>query len=310
MEISIVIVNWNGGGMLADCLRSAAAATGDLPSEIWLVDNASTDGSIERGLETCFGSRDLARERSPHSPTVHVMQNHENLGFARAANQALEKATGNFLLLLNPDVQLGATALSLMLAAMRSDARIGLAGCPSVDQAGRLSPGCEMSYPGLRRKVVCEGASSSLFKSASEERWESGQMANHSEILDVAWVSGACMMARREMRDEVGLLDPGFFMYYEDVDWCYRARAAGWRVVAVRGAVVKHELGGSSTLVAPAETARRAALSRLRFYRKHYPRGRVAWLTLGTLASQYWRILRRPALALFGAHAGRRQRNS
>jgi hypothetical protein len=266
VELSVIIVNWNGGDLVPACLQSLAAATQGRPAETWLVDNASTDGSADRAV------RDF--------PHVRLIRNSKNEGFARAANAALAHTSGEFLLLLNPDVQIGADSLNRVLDAMRSDVKIGIAGCPSVDANGRQVPGYETSYPGQRRENV---------------------PAKDGQARDVAWVSGACLFARRELLADIGLLDPEFFMYYEDVDWCYRARASGWRVVSVPDVAVRHDLGGSSAQVGQAETERRQALSRLRFYRKHYSAGRAQLLALRMALSALPRILLRLPPALFSA---------
>jgi GT2 family glycosyltransferase len=263
-EVSVIVVNWNGGDALQTCLRSVAAATQGRRADVWLVDNASSDGSCE-GAACSF-------------PTLHLIRNAGNLGFAGAANQALSRAVGKYLLLLNPDAQITAEALSRMLAAMRASPRIGIAGCGSVDSSGRQVPAFEPSFPGQRAR----------------------QLRNvGDDASDVAWVSGACLMAKREMADEIGLLDPRFFMYYEDVDWCYRAWEAGWRVVTVPAALIRHELGGSSAEVPPGETARRTARSRLLFYRKHYSAIRARWLACRMLASALAGLLQRLVPALF-----------
>jgi hypothetical protein len=208
---------------------------------VLLVDNASTDGSADRAAAAL--------------PEARLIRNDSNLGFARAVNQALKVAAGEFLLLLNPDARIERRAIARMFEVMTTDVRIGIVGCPSVDENGRAVPGHEISYPGARSQVV--GA------------------AGGGSPHDVAWVSGACLMARREMLAEIGPLDGGFFMYYEDVDWCYRARAAAWRVVTLPDVTVAHHLGASSAHVSPAETERRALVSRIRFYRKHYSPARA-----------------------------------
>lgn len=260
VELSVVVVNWNGGEGLLRCLEAAIAALEGRRCELWLVDNASHDGSAE-GAAARF-------------PEARLLRNSRNLGFARAANQALSRSAGQCTLLLNPDVVLTREALDKLLAALASDPRIGIVGGPSVDRAGQPAPGFEPSYPGARRREVT-GAHGSLCR-------------------DVAWVSAACLLARREMIAEVGLLDEGFFMYYEDVDWCFRARQAGWRVVWVPEAVVAHELGGSARLVPAAETARRAAASRLHFWRKYYGQARALGLRAGMAGSAalgaLWRL--------------------
>jgi hypothetical protein len=265
VDLSAIVVNWNGGDLLRSCLRSLVAATANMKGEIWLVDNASSDGSAESAMSSF--------------PEAQVIRNSRNEGFARAVNAALSEAAGDFTLLLNPDAQISAASLHCLLDVMRADATIGIAGCPSVDAEGRGAPGYETSFPGARRKAIA----------AAEER-----------VRDAAWVSGACLVARRKMVDEIGPFDPGYFMYYEDVDWCYRARARGWRVVSVSDASVQHELGGSSGQVNPAERAGRVASSRLRFYRKHYSANRARLLALRIASAAALGILLRLAPSPLG----------
>jgi hypothetical protein len=259
--LSVIVVNWNAGELLTACLASVEAATAGLQAEVWVVDNASSDGSADRALRA--------------HPQAYLLRNSENVGFARAANHALAQAKGEFLLLLNPDAELSSEALDQMLATMSSHPRVGIVGCGSVDEEGRASPGHELSYPGQRRTLP-----------------QRGRRAGGA--LEVAWVSGACLLARQAMVQEIGPLDEGFFMYYEDVDWCCRARKAGWKVMAVTSAHIWHRLGATAAQVPAAETACRAAASRLRFYRKHYPPARAGWLCLrmlvANLAGWAWRL--------------------
>ncbi|UCC67022.1 MAG: glycosyltransferase family 2 protein [Armatimonadota bacterium] len=258
-EVSVIVVNWNSGEALDGCLDSVGEAAEGRRAEVLVVDNASTDGSAE-GAGVRRG--------------VRLIRNPENVGFAGAANRGLSEASGEALLLLNPDARIDGEALGRLLGLMKEDGRLGMVGCESVDAEGRRAPGYEMSFPGQRGVTVAQ---------------------REGEGRDVAWVSGACVVVRREMVEDIGRLDDGFFMYCEDVDWCYRARKAGWRVVTLPGVTVKHELGGSSTRVSAVERARWAAESRARFYRKHYSWGRAGWLRMRMAASgaagMLWRAL-------------------
>ena len=139
-NLSAIVVNWNGGDLLRSCLQSLVAATAGLEAEIWLVDNASTDGSLEGAVEA-FSQ-------------VQAIRNPANEGFARAVNAALARASGDCVLLLNPDARIDATALRRLLEVMRSEASIGIIGCPSVDASGEGAPGHESSFPGARGKRV------------------------------------------------------------------------------------------------------------------------------------------------------------
>jgi N-acetylglucosaminyl-diphospho-decaprenol L-rhamnosyltransferase len=277
MLLSVIIVNWNAGRELDACLASASAAAQGMAAEFWLVDNASTDGSAERA--------------SRIHPDLHVIENAENVGFARGANQALSRASGELLLLLNPDAQITRDALSAIVAALREDPRIGIVGCASVDASGRWVPGWEDSYPGQRRAPIAQSNA------------DGGPAGTGPLGRDAAWVSGACLLARQAMIEEVGLLDPGFFMYYEDVDWCRRARNAGWRVVTVPGVAIRHDLGSTSAHLPSAETTRRVVASRLRFYRKHYSPARARWLAARMFTSALLGLAWRLACSPFSRRA-------
>jgi GT2 family glycosyltransferase len=263
-EVSVIVVNWNGGAALASCLESVAEAVRGRRAEVLLVDNASTDGSAEGAAKA--------------HPEVKLIRNGANVGFAGGANRGLSEASGEVLLLLNPDAQIGGEALGTLLGVMQQDGRIGIAGCGSVDGDGREAPGYEMSFPGQRGVSVAR---------------------REGRGRDVAWVSGACLAARREMVEEVGLLDEGFFMYCEDVDWCYRAREAGWRVVTLPEARIRHELGTSAAQVSGAARARWAAESRVRFYGKHYSPIRARWLRARMAASGLLGVMWRALPAVF-----------
>ncbi len=259
-EASVIIVNWNGGAALGACVASVAAATRGRDVEVIVVDNASTDGSAEEAAGKHAGAR--------------LIRNPENVGFARGANRGISEAGSDVYLLLNPDAEISAEALDDLLAMVKEDGRVGIVGCGSVDAQGREAPGFEMSFPGQRGKSVAQ---------------------REGKGRDVAWVSGACLATRRGMVDEIGPLDGSFFMYYEDVDWCYRARQAGWRVVTLPGVTIRHEMGTCAGQASGVERARWAAESRVRFYCKHYPRLRAAWLRMrmaaSAVAGMIWRAL-------------------
>ncbi len=267
-EVSVIVVNWNGGAALASCLDSLTDAVQGRRAEVLLVDNASTDGSAAGAAKA--------------HPEVKLIRNGANVGFAGGANKGLSEASGEVLLLLNPDAQIGGEALGMLLGVMQQDGRIGIAGCGSVDGDGREAPGYEMSFPGQRGVSIAR---------------------REGRGRDVAWVSGACLAARREMVEEVGPLDEGFFMYCEDVDWCYRAREAGWRVVTLPEARIRHELGTSAAQVSGAERARWAAESRVRFYGKHYSPVRARWLRARMAAAALLGVMWRALPAVFSGAA-------
>lgn len=236
--LSIIIVTWNSARWLPACLQAVNAAIEGLNAEIWVVDNGSTDGTVETARRAL--------------PTGAVITNDRNLGFARANNQAIERATGRLFLLLNPDTEINSRALTGMMTAMESQSDIGLLGCRLVRPDGAPQECYGLTYPGVRNlsPAVRPGP-------------------GHPDLLDVAWLGGACLMARREAVEAVGGLDPDYVMYYEDVDWGLRMRHGGWRVVYWDGGQVLHHGGGDSEQVPSYETARRYITSEMIFHSKH-----------------------------------------
>ena len=236
--LSIIIVTWNSARWLPACLDSVARAIEGLSADVWLVDNGSTDGSV-----------DVARRRLPG---INVIANSENLGFARANNQAIERSRGRYLLLLNPDTQINSAALTGMIRILEEQPGVGLVGCRLVRPDGEPQECYGRSYPGIRKRspAVRPGP-------------------GHPELVDAAWLGGACIIALREAVEAVGALDPDFLLYYEDVDWGRRMRRGGWRVVYWDRGQVVHHGGGDTSQVAAGETARRYITSEMLFHSKH-----------------------------------------
>ncbi len=257
-DLSIIIVNWNGGQVLLDCLASIYAHTPPLPFEVIVVDNASTDGSPER-VAAGF-------------PQVRLIQAGRNLGFAGGNNLGLQAAQGRFLLLLNNDTLVREKALGRMVAAMQADPSIGILGCRLLNPDGTLQRSCGL-FPTLWTKFLDLTMLYRLVPVYRLGHWD------YAGERDVDWLSGACLLLRREVYEQIGGLDEGYFMYLEDADLCRRAWQAGWRVHFTPTAEVVHLKGHSSRPALPrllVEDQRSA----YRFFRKHYGPGRVQALRL------------------------------
>ncbi|HXF57853.1 MAG TPA: glycosyltransferase family 2 protein [Actinomycetota bacterium] len=228
-DLAVVVVNYNSGAFLGRCLRSAFEAAGDARLEVVVVDNASTDGSLEaaRGL-----------------PGVRVVRNRTNRGFAAAANQGIQATSAPFVLLLNPDAQVLAGTLGGLLKVARDHPRAGAIGPLVRAPDGRV-------YPSARR-VPSLGVG--LVHAFLGVFWPDNRFSRAYTMADwdrrssrsVEWVSGCCMLLRREALDEVGLFDEGYFMYVEDVDLCTRLRLAGWDVLFTPELEVLHVQGVST----------------------------------------------------------------
>jgi N-acetylglucosaminyl-diphospho-decaprenol L-rhamnosyltransferase len=246
VELSIIIVNWNTREMLRQCLEAVYGTVVGLDYEVWVVDNASRDGSAA-----------MVREAFPRA---QVIVNNENLGFARANNQALEKCSGRYMLLLNSDAYLTNGAVDALVQALEADFRAGIAGARLVCPDGRA----QRSYGRLPSLLGEVGSLLGL------DKWKQGrgEKGEGRRVKEVGMVSGACILVRRAMLDEIGLLDERFFMFSEEVDLCKRASMAGWKVVHVAGAIVVHVGGGSSGL-----TSRRVLQlyrAKLQYFHKYH----------------------------------------
>jgi GT2 family glycosyltransferase len=228
MDLSIVIVNWNTREMLRDCLTSVFDGLGALQTEVWVVDNASADGSAEM-VETAF-------------PQVRMIVNDTNRGFAAANNQALALAQGRHVLLLNSDTVILGCVLSDSVAWLDAHPEVGVMGCRVLNADGSLQP-TGSGFPSLLNlSLQATGLTrlpGQVFDRYRMERWD----RRDTRAVDV--VSGCYMLVRKTAMDEVGLLDEQFFFYGEETDWCRRYADAGWGLVLAPVGEIIHLGGGS-----------------------------------------------------------------
>lgn len=257
VTLSVIIVNWNAGPALAECLGSLLASDPwGREMEVLLVDNASTDGS----------QRDAARAY----PALTLVQNGENRGFARATNQGLRVARGETALLLNPDVVLTRTAIPHLAAFLAAHPEAAVVGPKLLNHDGTVQ-GSARRDPSLWTGLFGRSAVlTRLFpRNPLSQRELPSLLHSGEEPLEVDWVSGACFMVRRAAYERVGLMDERFFLYWEDADWCLRFRRAGWKVYYVPAASAVHRVGVSRAR-RPVRSAIDFHRSAYYFYRKHY----------------------------------------
>jgi GT2 family glycosyltransferase len=251
--LDVIIVSFNCRDVLDGCLRSLASAPPRRPHRIVVVDNGSTDGTP-------------AHVRA-HYPHVTVLTPGRNAGFAAANNLAIRATNGELVLLLNPDTVVKANAIDRLCDALESSSGAGVAGPRIVDGNGRaeLSFGRMLSpWSELRQKVLVAGNDRGV-------GWIAGlvdRMTRHPRRPD--WVSGACLLIRREALEQAGLLDERYFMYTEDVDLCAAVRAQGRDILFVPEAEIVH-LRGRSRDTAPDATRHAYRRSHVAFYEKHRP---------------------------------------
>ncbi len=222
--LSVCLASWNTRELLLACVASLLADPDSEAWEIIVVDNASTDGSAAA----------VARQ----FPQVRLQRNAHNAGFAAANNQAMQMARGRYFLLLNTDTQVQRGALAGLVELMERRPDVGAVGPRLIDGHGRLQLSCG-PQPSLRRVALTKLLLHGLFPVHRFGR------RGHAMSRDVGWISGACMMVRRQTVETAGPLDAALFMFHEDVEWCMRIHQAGWRVVYHPGSIVVH-LGGQS----------------------------------------------------------------
>jgi N-acetylglucosaminyl-diphospho-decaprenol L-rhamnosyltransferase len=226
-ELAVVIVNYNAGHYLTRAVRSAFECAGDASLEVVIVDNASKDGSADEAI-AAQGEASLIR-------------NEENVGFARAVNQGIRATNAPFVLLLNPDAEVLSGTLAGLLKVAADHPRAGAIGPVVRDPDGGI-------YPSARKvPTITEALGHSflgLFKPDNRfsRAYTIADWDHRSERL-VEWVSGSCMLLRREALDRVGLMDEAYFFAAEDVDLCTRLRHEGWEVLFTPELEVLHQVG-------------------------------------------------------------------
>lgn len=257
-DLSVCIVNWNTRQYLERAIASALESDPKLDIEVVVLDNASADGSA-----------DMVRT---HFPGVRLLESDTNLGFARGYNRAAAETSGRHIFMLNPDTLVRTGAPATLVSFLDSQPEAGAAAPRVLNPDGTLQHSCRR-FPRpiaaiLRNTIVGRLLPGDPFRrNYLMTDWD------HASVRQVDWVSGAAICIRRETWEEVGGFDEGFYMYAEDIDWCLRAKQAGWRVYYVPDAVVVHRIGASSDQ-RPLRMVVEFHRSMARFYRKHYAR---AW---------------------------------
>ncbi|MCC6483566.1 MAG: glycosyltransferase family 2 protein [Armatimonadetes bacterium] len=232
MDLSTIIVNYRTRDLLRDCLTSLYDQTPDLEHEVFVVDNASGDGSVEM-VEAEF-------------PDVRLIASDENLGFARANNLALKQAAGDVIALLNPDTVVVERAMEKIVAYLRENPRVG-AVCPDLPQPDGTLQVTSCGYlPGFWRMFCQYFFLTRLFPRSRLFRGMNLVAGVYRDPVRVEWLSGACLAARREVWNEVGPLDESWFMFAEDMEWCQRALRRRYQLHYLPQVTVYHIWGASS----------------------------------------------------------------
>lgn len=289
LPVDVVIVSYDSGDYLVRCVTAVLRST--IPVRVVVVDNASADGSLER-LQVAFG-RDCR---------VQILRNDTNVGFARAGNRALADSEVDYALVLNPDCFVQPDTLERLRKLMEADRSIGLASCMVRNPDGSEQAGTRRSIPTPWRTMVRMLHLDRLVPAHPRFRnfVLTGQPLPKVPVY-LEGVSGACMFLRRDAMREVGLLDEGYFLHCEDLDWFMRFRAAGWRIAFVPDVEVVHIKGGCSQQI-PIRVLWHKHRGMMRFYRKFFRHQYPLPLMWGVAAAVWMRFGCLAALTV-GEHA-------
>lgn len=266
MDLSIIIVNWNGDPYLRGCLESLYARGLAGGTEVLVVDNGSEDGSPEL-VQRSF-------------PQVTLVETGANLGFARAANLGWRRARGEYVLFLNPDTLILEGTLDQALTYLRSRPAVGVLGVKLLNPDGSLQVSC-WNFLSLTTLML-----DNLLRVPLVPRPLAGRYLyrfwDHGETREVDWIFGAFLLFRRHVLEEVGGFDEDYFMYGEDMDLCYRVRQRGYDVVYYPAAAIVHYGNRSGEKGWAGGREAEVVRTELTFLRKHC--GRLPWLLFRVLA--------------------------
>ncbi len=276
IRLSVIIVNYNVKYFLEQALVSIRKAVPGIPAEVFVVDNASTDGSPEMV--------------SQKFPEVHLIQNKQNTGFSAANNQAIRQAKGDYILLLNPDTVLEEDTLTLCVRFMDKHPEAGGLGVKMLDGKGNYLPESKRGFP-TPFVAFCKafGLTALFPKSKIFARYYLGHM-DPDQTHEVEVLAGAFMMLRKSVLDEIGLLDEQFFMYGEDIDLSYRIIRAGYKNYYFPEARIIH-YKGESTKKGSLNYVRLFYKAMILFARKHFKKGRAGVFTFFIQMAVYLRAI-------------------
>lgn len=283
-DVSVIIVSWNVANLLRDCLNSIYENSPDVSLEVIVVDSASGDDTVQM-VKT-------------HFPQVMLSAQSENVGFTRGNNIGLEMARGRYVFLLNPDTVILGDAIGQMVAYLDAHPQVGIIGPHTLNT--------DMTHQSTRRRFPTIGTA--FFESTWLQQYAPRTLLDRYYVCDIPddatadvdWVQGSALMARREVYEEIGGLDTRYIMFWEELDWCKRAKLAGWGVVYLGTSKIIHH-GGKSTEQAGARKHIHFQQSKLRYYKKFFGSGFAVLLRLFLLWNYAWQIGIEGLKALLGS---------
>jgi GT2 family glycosyltransferase len=265
VDVSIIIVNYNTYELSFNVIQTVFQSKTSYKYEIILIDNNSNDHSMER-LRHKFQE-------------VDFIENTVNVGFSKANNQGIRLAKGRYILLLNSDTTVEPDTLETMISFMDIHPEVGASGCKVVLPDGSLDKACRRGFPTPLTTFYYVSGLSKLFPKSPRYNSYHMEYLSEDEAYPIDCLVGAFMMVRREVIDQVGLLDERFFMYFEDTDWCYRIQEAGWLNYYYPKTKITHFKRGSSR-GRPYRITYEFHRAMKLFYDKHYRNKYPFWVTL------------------------------
>ncbi|MBZ0198493.1 MAG: glycosyltransferase family 2 protein, partial [Ignavibacteriaceae bacterium] len=274
--LSIIIINYNSKDVLHDCLVSLREVKLDKKFETFVIDNASTEKIND--LETQF-------------PQINFIYNCENIGFAAANNIGIKRASGDYILLLNPDTIVNENSFQPMIDYLKAQADVGIVGCKIFNASGEIERSTH-SFPTLSKEffhaneflkplVSYDSFISKFIKKFSSSKALESYWDHNSE-KEVDHVTGACMMLKKEVIEKAGMLDEAFFLYNEEVEWSMRIKKAGYKIMFVPDSNIIHLFGHSTKQRVQKQSVNKLLVERYRgmlyFFSKQYPRWQLKLL--------------------------------
>lgn len=267
MDLSIIIVSWNTRDLLHACVQSIYNKTRGVTFEIFVIDNASQDGSVE-----------MMRE---NFAAVKTIANTTNRGFAAANNQGIKLASGRYIVLLNPDTKLLEDSFCTMVSFMDAHAQCGIGGCRLLNPDGTEQASVRR-FPTLLDQMIILLKLHHLFHGFSRMRAYLCGDFDYTRTQSVDQVMGACFMARDDVFKRVGLLDEGFFNWFEEVDFCKRTKMHGYDVYYISTTSLVHHFGQSFNQLMPVSKQRMWNRSLRHYFYKHH--SKIVWLIVSFIS--------------------------
>ncbi len=283
INVSIIILSYNTRDLLERCLSSLFQAETEQDRwEVIVVDNASADGSaaaVKKGF-----------------PRVHVIENKKNLGFAAGNNIGIKKSKGNIILLLNSDTEVSVGAIQETVSYLDHHPKVGVVTCKLIRPDGSMDPACHRGFPTPGAALAYFSGLEKIFPTISLFGGYHQGYKDFSQPHEIDSPSGAFFLVKKEVIDQVGLLDERFFMYGEDLDWSYRIKKAGWSIIFYPYVSVLHKKWqsgkGHSDETQRHETQKHFFEAMQLFYKKHYQR-RYGWLVTNLVQFGIWFLTKR-----------------